>query len=220
MGVTRFQVAVSLDGYIAGPRQSQSEPLGEGGERLHDWMTPLEAWRRQHEGYAGGTATPSTPVLEEVQANIGAVVMGRNMFGGGPGPWKDTSWRGWWGENPPFHTPVYVVTHHARPSAEMEGGTTFHFVTDGVDAAIQAARDTAGERDVLISGGANVIQQALALGAVDEFFLHITPLILGDGERLLVNVGDLRLRQIRGVVASNVTHLKYHVEPPERRAPS
>lgn len=210
MGVTRFQVAVSLDGYMAGPRQSYQEPLGEGGEELHSWMIPLEVWRRQVDGLSGGAVTASTPVVEEAQSNVGAVVMGRNMFGGGPGPWEG-DWRGWWGENPPFHAPVFVVTHYPRASVEMAGGTTFHFVTDGVAAAVEQARRAAGGLDVLVSGGANIIQQCFRLGAIDEFFLHITPIILGAGERLLDNVGDLRLEQVRTVAAPTVTHILYRV---------
>src|SRR5918912_1161522 len=141
MGIVSFQVAVSLDGYVAGPEQSEEHPLGVGGLELHRWMFALEAWRRQ-EGEEGGEVNASTKVVEEAQAGVGAVVMGRNMFGGGPGPWrKDPPWTGWWGENPPYHTPVFVLTHHPRNPLVMEGGTTFFFVTDGIEAALERARD-------------------------------------------------------------------------------
>jgi dihydrofolate reductase len=211
MGKTRFQISVSLDGFIAGPHQSTENPLGVGGEDLHEWVVKLEAWRRQH-GLEGGEINVSSALMEEVQSNVGATVMGRNMFGGGPGPWsEDDPWNGWWGDNPPFHAPVFVVTHHAREPLEMEGGTTFYFVTDGIEAALKQARRAAGDEDVLIGGGANVLQQYLAAGLVDEFYLHIVPLLLGNGERLLENVGNLRLEQVRAIEAPGVTHIKYRV---------
>ncbi|RNL86548.1 dihydrofolate reductase family protein [Halostreptopolyspora alba] len=211
MGTIRFQVAVSVDGYMAGPRQSEDNPLGEGGLRLHEWVFPLEAWRRE-QGLSGGTVTASTPVVEETHANIGAVVMGRNMFGGGPGPWDTVDpWRGFWGENPPFHAPVFVLTHHPREPLEMEGGTTFHFVTDGADSALERARKAADGQDVLIGGGANVLRQYLAAGAVEEFYLHLTPVILGEGERLFEGVGQPALEQVNVVDAPGVTHIKYRV---------
>jgi dihydrofolate reductase len=211
MSTFRFQLAVSLDGYAAGPDQSEENPLGVGGESLHEWIVELEAWRRPH-GLEGGKVNASTPVMEEAQSNVGATVMGRNMFGGGPGPWtEDPSWNGWWGDNPPFHTPVFVVTHHPRQPLEMDGGTTFNFVTDGIEPALEQARQAAGGLDVLLGGGASVIQQYLAAGLVDEFELHIVPILLGDGERLLENVGNLKLEQVRAIEAPSVTHLKYRV---------
>jgi dihydrofolate reductase len=207
----RFQLAVSLDGYVAGPDQSEEHPLGVGGMDLHQWVLKLEAWRRQH-GLEGGEVNASTAVVEEAQANVGATVMGRNMFGGGPGPWReDPPWRGWWGENPPFHTPVFVLTHHPRGPLEMEGGTTFIFVTDGIEAALEQAKQAAGDRDVLLGGGASVVQQYLAAGLVDEFELHLVPVLLGDGERLLDHVGDLKVEQVRAIEAPGVTHIKYRV---------
>jgi len=212
MSVVRFQISISLDGFVAGPDQSVDEPLGVDGERLHDWLVELEAWRKQ-EGLAGGEVNESTAVLEELQSNIGAYVMGRNMFGGGPGPWsRDEPWNGWWGDNPPYHTPVYVLTHHPRAPLEMEGGTTFVFVTDGIEAALEGARKDAGDRDVLIAGGANVVQQYLAAGVVGEFELHVVPMLLGAGERLLENVGKPDLEQVRVVGAPGVTHIKYRVK--------
>ena len=211
MGKLRVHISTSVDGFIAGPNQTLEQPLGEGGEQLHDWVVQLEAWRKPH-GLEAGEINASTSVVEELQSNVGATVMGRNMFGGGPGPWKQHDpWNGWWGDDPPFHTPVFVLTHHPREALEMEGGTTFHFVTDGIESALDQARQTAGDRDVLIGGGANVVQQYLAARLVDELELHVVPFLLGDGERLLENVGDLNLEQVRAVEAPGVTHIKYRV---------
>ena len=211
MGKVRFQLAISLDGYAAGPNQSEKDPLGVGGTQLHEWVLKLEAWRRPH-GREGGDTGPSNDVIEEVQGNVGAGIMGRNMFGGGPGPWSETEpWRGWWGDEPPFHYPVYVLTHHPREPLEMAGGTTFHFVTEGIEAALERARADAGERDVLISGGASTVQQYLGAGLVDEFDLHVVPVLLGAGERLLENAGAPNLEQLRAIEAPGVTHLKYRV---------
>lgn len=211
MRTFRFQVAVSLDGYVAGPHQSVENPLGVGGMALHEWMVELEAWHKQH-GEKGGVVNASTPVVEAMMSNVGAVVMGRNMFGGGPGPWSDDPpWKGWWGDNPPYHTPVFVLTHHPRAPLEMEGGTTFVFVTDGIESALEQAREAAGDRDVLLGGGAKVIQQYLTAGLVDEFDLSIVPILLGSGARLLENVGDLKLEQVRAIEAPGVTHIRFRV---------
>jgi dihydrofolate reductase len=212
MSKVRFQQTISLDGYSAGPDQSEEEPLGTGGEELHEWMFGLEAWRKAH-GDEGGEVNASTPVVEQLESGYGAIVMGRNMFGPiGGGDWGDESWRGWWGDNPPYHTPVFVLTHHARESVEMEGDTTFHFVTDGIESAIEQARAAAGDEDVLIAGGASTIQQALAAGLVDEFLLSVVPRLLGDGERPLDGVGaKLVLEQLEAIEAPGVTHLKYRV---------
>jgi dihydrofolate reductase len=211
MGKIRFQLAISLDGFVAGPHQSLEDPLGVGGVALHEWVFPLEVWRKQ-QGQEGGEVNASTPVVEENQSNIGAYVMGRNMFGGGPGPWnEDDPWNGWWGDDPPYHAPVFVLTHHPRKPLEMEGGTTFFFVTDGIESALGEAKRIAGDQDVLIAGGANTVQQALGQRAVDEFELHIVPVILERGERLLENVSGLRLEQLRAVEAPGVTHVKYRV---------
>ncbi|MGZ8567692.1 MAG: dihydrofolate reductase family protein [Actinomycetota bacterium] len=204
-------MAISLDGYVAGPDQSVKDPLGVRGLELHQWVFDLEAWRART-GQEGGEVNASTAVVEEVQANVGATVMGRNMFGGGPGPWsEDPPWKGWWGDDPPYHVPVYVLTHHPREPLEMEGGTTFFFVTDGIDSALAQARDAAGDLDVLLGGGADAVQQYLAAGLIDGFELHIVPILLGNGERLFENVGDLRLEQVRTVEAPGVTHIKYRV---------
>jgi dihydrofolate reductase len=207
----RFQISVSLDGFVAGPDQSETNPLGVGGEGLHEWVVKLEVWRKAH-GQEDGEVNASTAVMEEVQSNIGATVMGRNMFGGGPGPWnKENPWTGWWGDNPPFHTPVFVVTHHPREPLEREGGTTFIFVTDGIESALEQAKQAARGRDVLLGGGASVAQQYLAAGLVDEFDLHLIPILLGGGSRLLENVGELKVEQVRAIEAPGVTHIKYRV---------
>ena len=211
MSKLRCHISVSLDGYVAGPRQSLENPLGVGGEELHRWLFDLEVWRAS-QGEGGGEVNSSTAVIEEAQANVGAVVMGRNMFGGGPGPWpEDPPWKGWWGDDPPYHVPTFVLTHHAREPEEMEGGTTFFFVTDGIGSAFEQAHRVAGDKDVLLGGGASVIQQYLAAGLIDEFWLHIAPILLGDGERLLENVGDLEVEQVRAVEAPGVTHIRYRV---------
>jgi dihydrofolate reductase len=206
----RFRISVSLDGFAAGPNQSLREPLGVGGERLHDWVVALEAWRRAH-GKSGGAVNESTPVFEAELANIGATIMGRNMFGGGPGPWSTTDpWTGWWGRTPPFHHPVFVLTHHARAPLVMEGGTTFTFVTDGIERALEQARRAAGGKDVALAGGARVAQQYLNAGLVDEMQLHLVPTLLGGGERLFDTVGDLRgLALAEAVAAPDVVHLKF-----------
>jgi dihydrofolate reductase len=201
---------MSLDGFVAGPNQSHAEPLGVGGEALHEWIFPLEAWRRPH-GMAGGIVNESTAVVEEELANIGATIMGRNMFGGGPGPWSATSpWRGWWGNSPPFHHPVFVLTHHAREPLSMDGGTSFTFVTDGIESALEQARRAAQGKDVALAGGARTAQQYLNAGAVDEMQLHVVPMLLGGGERLFDSVHDLRgLALVQTVAAPSVTHLKF-----------
>ena len=212
MSRLRCHISISADGFVAGPNQSEESPLGEGGERLHDWTVSLAAWREAHDEQ-GGEVNESTRIVEETLENVGAGVMGRNMFGPvGGGDWGDEQWKGWWGDDPPYHTPVYVLTHHPRESLEMEGGTTFHFVTDGPDAALRAAMADAGDRDVLIAGGASVIRQYLTAGVVDEFWLSLVPLILGSGERPLdglpTSIG-LGLEEV--VEGQNVVHLKYVV---------
>ena len=210
MSKFRFDISMSLDGYVAGPDQSVENPLGKGGERLHDWVVELEAWRKSH-GYDGGEVNESTPVIEEQLANIGAVLMGRNMFGPvGGGDWGDASWQGWWGDDPPFHYPVFVLTHHEREPLELSD-TTFNFVTDGIESALDQAKQAAGDQNVKLSGGADIARQYLAAGLIDEMELHVVPVLLGSGERLLDDVGDLELEQVRAVEAPGVTHLKYRV---------
>jgi dihydrofolate reductase len=211
MGRVRAIITMSLDGYVAGPDQSEENPLGIGGEELHEWMFPLKAFNERH-GREGGEVTASSPVVEGWWENVGAIIMGRNMFGGGPGPWNE-SWRGWWGEDPPYHVPVFVLTHHEREPLEMQGGTTFHFVTEGIDAALDRARQAAGDADVTIMGGANAIQQYLAAGHLDELEISISPRLLGGGERLLDNLdgAGIELEQLRAVEGVGVTHLSYRV---------
>jgi dihydrofolate reductase len=201
---------MSLDGFIAGPNQSLEEPLGVGGEALHEWVFPLEAWRGPH-GLDGGEVNESTPVLEDELTNIGATVMGRNMFGGGPGPWnRDDPWSGWWGRTPPFHHPVFVLTHHARDPLVLDGGTTFTFVTDGIESALHQARSAARGKDVALAGGARAARQYLIAGLIDEMQLHVVPTLLGGGERLFDGVGDLHgLALVKTIAAPNVTHLKF-----------
>jgi dihydrofolate reductase len=202
---------MSLDGFVAGPSQSVSNPLGIGGMRLHEWAFPLAQWRAMH-GLEGGEVNESSSVVEESLANIGATVMGRNMFGGHPGPWDAAKpWKGWWGDNPPFHHPVFVLTHHARAPLELEGGTAFTFIISGIEAALEQARRAAEGKDVSLAGGASAAQQYLVAGLVDEMEINLVPILLGRGERLFENVGsDLHgLELVRTVAAPNVTHLKF-----------
>ena len=216
MNKLRVHIAVSADGYVAGPNQSEENPLGEGGASLHDWVIALRAWRELH-GREGGETNASTPVVEEAVANVGAEIMGRGKFGGGPGPWSDDPWQGWWGEDPPFHMPVFVLTHHERDPLTLSD-TTFTFVTDGIESALEQARGAAAGKDVTVGGGADVINQYLSAGLVDELELNIVPLVLGGGARLFEGVGtDLTLEQVRAVEAPGVTHLKYRLAPPTRR---
>jgi dihydrofolate reductase len=213
MGKLRFSVSVSLDGFLAGPRPSVEDPLGVGGMQLHDWAFELAAWRGQH-GLEGGEMNASTRVVEDSLANVGAFVMGRNMFGGGPGPWGDEPWTGWWGDEPPYHASVFVLTHHPRGPLPMDGGTTFFFVTEGIESALAQAREAAGRKDVVIGGGASVVQQYLAAGLVDEFNLSIVPVLLGSGTRLLDDLGTgIVLEQLEAVNAPGVTHVRYRVRP-------
>ena len=207
----RFKISMSLDGFVAGPRQSVDNPLGIGGMRLHEWVFPLTAWRAM-QGLQGGEVNESTKVVEDSLANIGATVMGRNMFGGHPGPWNAKKpWNGWWGVNPPFHHPVFVLTHHARQPLELEGGTSFMFVTGGIEAALEQARRVAGAKDVSLAGGAHAARQYLAAGLVDEMEINLVPTLLGSGERLFDGVGDdlHGLELVRTVAAPRVTHLKF-----------
>jgi dihydrofolate reductase len=202
---------MSLDGFVAGPSQSVENPLGIGGMRLHEWVFGLASWRAPH-GLEGGEVNESTRVIEESLANIGATVMGRNMFGGHPGRWDAKQpWNGWWGVNPPFHHPVFVLTHHKREPLELDGGTTFTFVTNGIEAALEQARRAGGGKDVSLAGGAKAAQEYLAAGLVDEMEISLVPTLLGSGERLFEGIGDdLRgLELVRTVTAPKVTHLKF-----------
>jgi dihydrofolate reductase len=202
---------MSLDGFVAGPHQSVDNPLGIGGARLHQWVFPLALWRAPH-GLEGGEINESSAVVAAALANIGATLMGRNMFGGHPGAWDATApWNGWWGSNPPFHHPVFVLTHHARRPLELEGGTTFTFVTGGPEAALEQARRAANGKDVALAGGASAAKQYLVAGLVDEMEINLVPTLLGGGERLFEGVGeDLHgLEWVRTVATPRVTHLKF-----------
>jgi dihydrofolate reductase len=211
MSKVRVHISTSLDGYIAGPNQSEENPLGEGGEHLHDWAVELKAWREPH-GREGGEENASSQVMEEEKADVGAEIMGRGKFGPpGGGPWGDDPWPGWWGEDPPFHKPVFVVTHHEREPLTLSD-TTFSFVTEGIESALAQAREATGDKDVFIGGGAEIINEYLAAGLVDEVELHVVPILLGAGERIFEGVGpDLKLEQLRAVEAPGVAHLKYRV---------
>ena len=210
MSRLRFQISISLDGFVAGPNPSEEQPLGEGGEQLHEWVVKLEVWRRSH-GREGGETNASSALLEAALDNVGATVMGRNMFGGGPGPWGEEPWKGWWGDDPPFHTPVFVLTHHAREPLEMEGGTTFTFVTDGIESALEQAQEAAAGKDVAIGGGPGIINQYLAAGLLDEVQLSVVPVLLGGGTRLFEDLAAIALEQVEVVEAPGVTHLRYRV---------
>jgi dihydrofolate reductase len=211
MAKVTFEITMSLDGFVAGPNPTPEEPLGKEGERLHEWVTGLASWRESH-GLEGGVANPDSEVLEESIASTGAVIMGRRMFSGEDGPWGDPPFEGWWGDEPPFHVPVFVLTHHARETLVKQGGTSFTFVTDGIEAALEQARSAAGEKDVAIAGGAAVIQQYLGAGLVDEFQVHVAPLLLGSGTSLFGELGrDVALEVVRVLESPAVTHLKYRV---------
>ena len=213
VGKVFLEISVSLDGFVAGPGPTLERPLGEGGEHLHEWVFGLASWRERH-GLSGGERNADSELLAETLASVGAVVMGRRMFSGGEGPWEDDpNADAWWGDDPPFHVPVFVVTHHPRDPLVKQGGTTFTFVTDGVEAAVERARAAAGDRDVQIAGGAAVGQQALRAGLLDELRLHLVPVLLGSGTRLFEAVGpaDAGLELERPIESATVTHLRYRV---------
>ena len=209
MGIVTCQISISLDGFVAGPNQTIENPIGEGGMRLHEWVFATASWRRQ-QGQVGGVDSADSEVAEEVAQGVGAYIMGRNMFGGGSGPW-DQDWKGWWGDEPPYHAPVFVLTHHPREPLSMLGGTTFTFVTDGTASALEQAQVAAGDQMVSIAGGASTVRQYLATGSLNELYLHIVPVILGAGERLLEDVGDPVMEPIKVVVSPAVTHIKYRI---------
>lgn len=207
----KFEISISLDGYVAGPNQSEKNPLGEGGEQLHEWVIKLAAWRESH-GYEGGEVNASSPILEESQQGVGAVIMGRNMFGGGPGPWGENPWQGWWGEDPPFKMPVFVLTHHEREPLTL-GRTTFTFVAEGIESALEQAKEAAGDQDITIGGGAEAGRQYLAAGLVDQMQLNVVPILLGSGARLFEGGAGagLALEPLLVVNTPEVTHLRYRV---------
>jgi dihydrofolate reductase len=186
----RFSISMSVDGYMAGPNQSRNDPLGERGEELHAWVFATRGWNEMQGREGGDADSIDNRYAGSWGANTGAFIMGRNMFGPIRGSWDSAEpWTGWWGDDPPYHTPVFVLTHHAREPVEMQGGTTFHFVTGGIEEALDRARAAAGARDVSIGGGASTIQQYLRAGLVDEMLLHVVPVFLGSGERLFDDLG-------------------------------
>jgi dihydrofolate reductase len=212
MSKLRFAITMTLDGYIAGPNQSVEHPLGEGAENIHDWLVTLKTFREIHGDESSGDTGVNDDVLRENFEGIGATIMGRKMFGGGPGPWGKDPWKGWWGVNPPFHGPVFVLTHHPRPPLAMQGGTTFTFVTDGIESALKQARAAARGKDISLGGGASVAQQYLAAGLIDEMEIHLVPQLLGGGSALFQGLGsNVRLEPVRTIEGPGVTHLKYRV---------
>jgi len=214
MGKLFIDISTSLDGFVAGPNQTLDEPLGRGGEQLHEWVFGLKAWREPH-GLEGGETGPASELVEKSLARTGATIMGRRMFSGGEGPWEDDpNPDAWWGDNPPFHHPVFVLTHHAREPLVKEGGTTFTFVTDGTESALAQAKEAAGDKDVAIGGGASVAQQYLRAGLVDDLRLHLAPVLLGDGVRLFENhLGPDQVKlECTGVVEDPAaTHITYRI---------
>ena len=210
-----FDITTSLDGFVAGPNASPENPLGEGGEQLHDWTVETAAWRARH-GLEGGEDNANSELVAESISRQGALIMGRRMFSGGfgPGPWeKDPNPDGWWGDDPPFHNAVFILTHHAREPVEKQGGTTFHFVTEGIEAALEQARAAAGDKDVVVVGGAEAIQHYLAAGLIDEFDVHVAPMLLGGGTSLFGDLGvhAPRVELTRLIDSPGATHLRYRV---------
>ena len=213
MGKLKLEITMSLDGFVAGPHPTLEDPLGKGGEQLHEWIFGLASWREMH-GETGGERNADDDLVREGRESTGAVIMGRRMFSGGEGPWEDDPKAdGWWGDEPPFHAPVFVLTHYERETVPKEGGTSYNFVTDGIESALEQARSAAGEKDVQIAGGAEVAQQYLKAGLLEEIQLHVSPLILGDGTRLFEGLGpnDAKLELAEVVESPNVTHIRYAV---------
>jgi dihydrofolate reductase len=202
MAKLRLNMSVSLDGFAAGPGQSVENPLGVGGTALHEWAFATRSFRATH-GLEGGQTGIDDDRAAALNENVGASIMGRNMFGPDRGPWADDPWRGWWGDDPPYHTPVFVLTHHPREPLVLRGGTTFHFVTDGIEAALQRAFEAAGGRDVSLAGGAQAAHQYLRAGLVDELEVHVAPVLLGAGARLFEALEGIEARyEPAGLVAS------------------
>jgi dihydrofolate reductase len=208
-----FDITTSVDGFVAGPNASLENPLGEGGMQLHDWATVTRAWRERH-GMEGGESNADSDLIAESLARQGALIMGRRMFSGGSGTWEDDPNRdGWWGDDPPFHNPVFVLTHHPRETVIKDESTTFTFVTDGIEAALEQARAAAADKDVFVVGGAETVQQYLAAGLIDGFEIHVAPMLLGAGTQLFGELGA-NLPQVeldRVVSSSAATHLRYRV---------
>ncbi len=212
MGKVFADISVSLDGFVAGPNATLEEPLGRNGDKLHEWVVRLAAWRNPH-GMAGGETNADSAVVEETTANTGAVIMGRRMFSGGSGPWEqDPNPDAWWGETPPFHASVFILTHHPRAQVIKKGGTTFNFVNDGIESALKQAKAVAGDKDISIAGGAETIQEFIRADLLDEFQIHIAPILLHGGVRLLENLGDATLEKIRVIDSPLVTHVKFRIK--------
>ena len=203
--------SISLDGFGAGPNQTLEHPLGENGKELHEWVFATKTFRAMHGGGGeGGESGVDEDFAARAMDGVGAWILGRNMFGPVRGPWPDEAWRGWWGDSPPYHVPVFVVTHHARPSLVMEGGTTFHFVTEGIGAALERAREAAGERDVRIGGGVSLVRQYLRERAIDELHLAVSPVLLGRGEALFegLDLRELGYRCVETVAGERTSHVR------------
>ena len=210
MGKVKCQISISADGFVAGPNQSEEHGLGEGGEALHAWVVRLAAWRESH-GREGGEVNASSEIFEQATAGTGAVIMGRNMFGPVRGSWSEPLWNGWWGDDPPFKVPVFVLTHYEREPLTL-GETTFHFVTEGPERAVELAREAAADKDVSVGGGGETIQQLLRAGLIDEILLNQVPVILGEGVRLFENIPpSVKLDQVRVVEGPDAAHLFYSV---------
>jgi len=202
-------ISMSVDGYMAGPSQSPDDPLGVGGERLHEWVVATRTFRAVHGGGEGGTTGVDDAFAARAEENIGATIMGRNMFGPIRGPWPDDEWTGWWGPNPPFHHDVFVLTHHARTPVTMDGGTTFHFVTDGIESALAQATAAAGGKDVRLGGGAATIRAYLHAGLLDELDLTIVPILLGGGERVFDGAGPAGYECVEFTASPAVAHVRF-----------
>lgn len=208
VGKVKCQISVSVDGFVAGPNQGEEHPLGEGGEALHEWVVKLAAWKESH-GREGGEVNASSAIFEEAVAGTGAVIMGRNMFGPVRGPWTEPLWSGWWGDEPPFGVPVFVLTHYEREPLTL-GKTTFHFVTAGPERAVELAREAAGDNDVSVGGGGETIQELIRAGLLDELLVNQVPVILGGGVRLLDGIPtSVTLEQLRAVEGPEAAHLLY-----------
>jgi dihydrofolate reductase len=213
MAKLKLDISMSLDGFVAGPDPTLEDPLGKGGEQLHEWILGLASWREAH-GRAGGERNADDDLVREGRESTGAVIMGRRMFSGGEGPWEDDPKAdGWWGDDPPFHVPVFVLTHHERETVPKEGGTSYTFVTDGIESALDQARAAAGDKDILIAGGADVAQQYLKAGLLEEIQLHVAPVLLGGGVRLFDGLGpdDAKLELADTIESPKVTHVRYRV---------
>src|SRR3954454_3587986 len=210
MGQLFADISISLDGFAAGPNPSMDDPLGQGGEQLHERVLATQAWRESH-GRSGGEANVDSELVSGPIARAGATIMGRRMFSGGEGLWEDDpNADAWWGDNPPFHHPVFVLTHHEREPLAKEGGTTFTFVTEGIESALEQARAAAGDLDVIVAGGADVIQQYGRAGLLDELHIHIAPVLLGGGRWLLDGLGAMPLDAARVAGSpSGVAHVSY-----------